>query len=73
MNCCLNATDRSDSAYPLNLTNVNGTLFFTTNRAGAALYRTDGTAAGTEKLVDVVGTIARPDATPAPVPAEAVG
>lgn len=41
----------SPDALPTNLTNVGGTLYFTaTNGIGGALYRTDGTAAGTVLL-----------------------
>jgi ELWxxDGT repeat protein len=39
-----------DGSYPTNLTDVNGTLFFT---ADGFLWKTDGTAAGTEKLKTV--------------------
>ena len=46
----------SDSSYPQNLTNVNGTLFFVaydpTN--GTELWKSDGTAAGTVLVKDIV-------------------
>src|SRR5262249_21719023 len=35
------------SSSPANLTNVNGTLFFSTANSGGALWKSDGTEAGT--------------------------
>jgi ELWxxDGT repeat protein len=44
-----------NGSYPANLTDVNGTLFFTANDGahGTQLWTTDGTAAGTVMLTDV--------------------
>src|SRR5947209_4656160 len=43
------------SSMPANLTNVNGTLFFTANDGvhGAELFHSDGTAAGTYMVKDI--------------------
>ncbi len=47
--------DGSSWSYPLNLTNVNGTLFFTANDGinGVELWKSDGTAAGTVLVKDI--------------------
>jgi ELWxxDGT repeat protein len=46
---------RPNSSYPKSLTNVNGTLFFQANDGidGVELWRSDGTAAGTELVQDI--------------------
>jgi ELWxxDGT repeat protein len=46
---------RPNSSDPSDLTNVNGTLFFTANDGGGAwhLWKSDGTAAGTVMVADV--------------------
>jgi ELWxxDGT repeat protein len=46
---------RGANAYPVNLTNVNGTLFFTADdgSSGAELWRSDGSAAGTVLVRDI--------------------
>src|SRR5262249_42732579 len=41
-----------NSSYPRNLTNVNGTLFFTA--FNGSLWKSDGTAAGTVLVADLV-------------------
>ena len=47
--------DYPNSSYPSNLTNVNGTLFFTANDGtnGRELWKSDGTAAGTVLVKDI--------------------
>ena len=46
----------SDDSFPDNLTNVNGTLFFTANNGinGIELWKSDGTEAGTLMVKDVL-------------------
>ena len=48
----------TNSSYPMNLTNVNGTLFFTANDGidGTDLWTSDGTAVGTVMLKDASGS-----------------
>lgn len=43
------------SSSPASLTNVNGTLYFSANNGtvGAELWKSDGTAAGTELVKDI--------------------
>ena len=47
--------DVPNSSYPSQLTNVNGTLFFTANDGtnGRELWKSDGTAAGTVMVKDI--------------------
>ena len=49
------STPASRAATPRNLTNVNGTLFFTANDGthGSELWKSDGTAAGTVLVKDI--------------------
>ncbi|MFN0054661.1 MAG: ELWxxDGT repeat protein [Planctomycetales bacterium] len=44
-----------DNSYPSNLTDVNGTLFFTADEGGDSrtLWTSDGTAAGTRRIRDI--------------------
>jgi ELWxxDGT repeat protein len=48
-------TTTSTSSYPTNLTNVNGTLYFSANDGthGYELWKSDGTAAGTTMVQDI--------------------
>jgi len=48
-------TNYPNSSFPSNLTNVNGTLFFTANDGihGRELWKSDGTASGTVLVTDI--------------------
>ena len=50
-----NGTPVNDGSNPENLTDVNGTLFFTANDGvnGRALWKSDGTAEGTQLVADI--------------------
>ncbi len=53
-------TNLGQNSIPGNLTNVNGTLFFTVDSAtGQELWKSDGTAAGTTKVTSVVWNFPR--------------
>ena len=55
-------TAGAGNSYPLYLTNVGGTLFFSANDAtGRELWKSDGTSAGTTQLKDINSGVANSD------------